>query len=207
MIVGIVLINTGLTPLQEFRTAVDEATGVADFCNSYTPPLDPLDYLGINSDLIDLQLLWAWDFASTALVEIVYEIGVPVPANLDTFKNSIVEEIVSKRDWRFDNFFILAEYPATTGKMFSCSIEAQDNWDKLETLFTLSLVTYPFEVWTYDERDTYNIIDMADLTNILAVVATQVLAERTTAQTYIDAVLGAVDEATATAEAQPYLDL
>jgi len=103
MIVGIVLIDTGLIPLQEFRTAVDEATGVTDFCNSYTPALNPIDYLGIDSDLIDLQLSWAWDFASTALVEIVYRFGRPVLASSDIIGDVI--ELYNERQLAGREFF------------------------------------------------------------------------------------------------------
>ena len=63
MIVGIVKISAGLTTLEEFRTATDEATAVTNFCNEYTPVLNTADYLGINGDSLDLTKSWGWNFS------------------------------------------------------------------------------------------------------------------------------------------------
>jgi len=112
-----------------------------------------------------------------------------------------------EREYRFNNEYVLAEYPASSGNFFSCSISSQDNWSKLGTLDTRGLVTYPFTVTTNDERGTYAIVDSADLTGIIGTVSAAVLTERTLAQGYITAVLAAPDEASAQAAAQPYLDL
>ena len=73
MIVGIVKITTKLTALEEFRSASDELTAVADFCNEYTPPLNTADYLGVNGDSLDLQQNWGWDFseATPELKEVI----------------------------------------------------------------------------------------------------------------------------------------
>ena len=75
MIVGIVKIGVGLTPLEEFRTAINEVTAVTDFCNEYTPALIESDYLGVNGDSLDLTKPWGWDFskATPILEEILPE--------------------------------------------------------------------------------------------------------------------------------------
>jgi len=129
------------------------------------------------------------------------------PTTLTEVQNSLVVQIKTKRDNdRLEND-IIAEYPPTSGNLFSCSTSSQDNWSKLGTMDERGLVSYPFDVTTKDERGTYPIVDSADLTNLIGTVSTEVLTERDLAQTYITAVLAAVDESSAQAAAQPYLDL
>ena len=91
--------------------------------------------------------------------------------------------------------------------MFDCSVEAQDNWDKLKTLFDLGLIAGNFQVSTFDRLDSYTIIDLNDLSGLIASVSVAVLGERTITETYIAAVIAAVDEVAAMQAAQPYLDL
>ena len=74
MIVGIVKIDAGIVPLEEFRIAANPAAATAAFCGEYTPPFDIADYLGIDTGWASVQraadgYVWAWDFASSALVE------------------------------------------------------------------------------------------------------------------------------------------
>ncbi len=209
MIIGIVKIGAVLTALEEFRNAPDESAAVAGFCSEYTPPLNTSDYLGINADGIDLTKTWGYDFgaANPSLKEITFIMNTPAPVDLDTYKNDIIQDILEKRTERLDNNFILAEYPSGSGKMFDCSVEAQDNWDKLKTLFDLGHVSGDFMVSTYDRRDTHTIADSSDLSGLIAAVASKVLEERTLAGGYISSVIAAPDEAGAIAAAKPYLDL
>jgi len=92
-------------------------------------------------------------------------------------------------------------------KMWGCGPQSQSDWSSLVSMDTLGLVTYPFRAWTFDERDHYNIVDSADLAAIVATVSVAVLTERTLAQSYVDAVLAATNEANAETAAQPYFDL
>ena len=209
MIVGIVKISAVLTALEEFRNAPDESAAVASFCNDNVPPLNTSDYMGVNADGVDLTRLWGWDFADSnpRLKEITYILNTPAPVDLDTYKTEIINDIIDKRGYRLDNHYVLAEYPAGTGKMFDCSVEAQDNWDKLKTLFDLGHITGNFQVSTFDRRDSYMIIDLNDLSGLIASVSGAVLAERTLAESYISGVIAAPDEDAAMAAAQPYFDL
>jgi len=72
MIVGIVRVDTGVVPLEEFRPAEDTSTAVTDFCSSNTPSLDPNDYLGVDGSGVDLSKSWAWDFGPGSLVEVLW---------------------------------------------------------------------------------------------------------------------------------------
>ena len=73
MIAGIVRIDVGIVPLEEFRAATP-AAAVTTFCSEYTPPLSEADYLGIDTGWASVQApadgyVWAWDFATSALVQ------------------------------------------------------------------------------------------------------------------------------------------
>jgi len=207
MKVAIVKSDIGLVPLEEFRDAVNITTAVLNFCNEYTPPFNVADYTGIDATAIDLSKQWSYDFSLSQLIETTHKIGVLIPVSLNTFKDEIISLLVEKRSDRFNSHKILFEYPASSGKMFSCSTESQDNWTKIETLLSKGLATYTFKVFTFDERDSYNIIDDTDLTKILGAIALKVITERVLFDTYVVAVLLAVDEPAATLAAQPYLDL
>ena len=209
MIVAIIKTHaTDLIAVEEFRSAVDTTTAISDFCNAHSPPLTPGDYTGIDADAIDRVKQWAYDFTLSQMIESVYDkTGVITPVSLNTFKDDLISQLQEKRLSRFDDNHILFEYPAASGKMFSCSTSSQDNWTKLETLASLLLVTYPFDVATYDERDSYGVLSMVDLTSILGTLGTAVLTERALYASYSVAVMSAIDESAAQAAAQPYLDL
>jgi len=128
-------------------------------------------------------------------------------SSLPAVQDNLISQIKSKRDDDRLEYVISAEYPPSSGNFFSCSTASQDNWSKLGTLDTRGLVSYPFVVTTNDERGSYSIPDSADLTNVIGSVSAAVLTERTLAQTYIDAVIAAPDQASAQVAAQPYLDL
>ena len=85
MIVAIIKTETGLSAVQEFRNAEDEATAVSDFCNEYTPPLTDSDYLGVDGDSTDLQVNWGWDFSDVThvLKEIVSIVNHLMSINID----------------------------------------------------------------------------------------------------------------------------
>lgn len=84
MIVGIIKKGGGLVALEEFKKATDEATAVSEFCSGYSPALSVADYLGVNSDSIDLLKNWGWDFSEVAptLKEVIVIEGYPMPVNL-----------------------------------------------------------------------------------------------------------------------------
>jgi len=117
----------------------------------------------------------------------------------------IIKQIKRHRQTKLDQKMILVEFPAESGKMFSLSTESQDNWSKLAVLDLRGLVSYPFVVTTYRERDSYALTSSADLTSAIAAISAAVSAERSVAAGYIVAVLAATDEASARAAADPYL--
>ncbi len=123
---------------------------------------------------------------------------------LPRYKDMIVGQIVEERAQRLE-YDVLAEYPAASGKLWSCSDSSQGDWSKLVSMNSVSLVIYPFRAYTFDERGHYDIVDGADLAAIVASVSTAVLTERALAQTYIAAALAAPDEAAVDAAAAPYL--
>ena len=115
-----------------------------------------------------------------------------------------MQQVVSKREQRLSSV-IFDEYPAGSGKMFGCSVADQDNWNKLATLDSRGLVTYPFRAYTYDHMDFHDIVDSADLTAAIAAVSLSVMTERASADVVLNDVASAADEASAQAAAEPYL--
>ena len=194
MIVAIVKVDTGIQPVIESRTATNEADAVAAFCSEHSPPLDPADYFGGDAGALDLLLFWAYDFDGSVFVE-----------DLERTQDFLIKCIKDHRDLRLATA-VLAEYPAASGKMFSCSIVSQDNWSKLATLDSQGAVVYPFRVTTYDERDSYDLIDTADREAATLAVSVEVLTERTSADGYVSAVLAATTAADARSAASPYLN-
>ena len=76
MIAGIVRIDVGIVPLEEFRIAATPAAAVTTFCGEYTPPLSEGDYLGIDTGWASVQrpadgYVWAWDFDLSLLVQVL----------------------------------------------------------------------------------------------------------------------------------------
>jgi len=193
MIVGIVRDGSGEIPLEEFREAADVAAGVAAFCADHTPPLDPADYVGIDTGWApgasELQKQWAWD--GSALTQIGW-------------RSPIMDDVSEHRDERLATV-ILAEYPAASGNLFGCSAADQDNWAKLATLDERGLMTYPFRAYTYDHAAHHDIVDSADLTAAIASISLAVMTERNTASGVLDNVAAATTEAAAQAAAEPYL--
>jgi hypothetical protein len=77
MIVAVVKQTTpsGKVRVSQFRDAVDEATAVDDYVNSFNPPLTTADYLGFDSGWSSYQKAnpgnyWAYDFDSPGLVQL-----------------------------------------------------------------------------------------------------------------------------------------
>jgi hypothetical protein len=124
-------------------------------------------------------------------------------SGLSSFKDGLVAELKAHRSRRLESH-IKAEYPADSGNLFSCSQKSQGEWTKLVSMHMQGLVVYPFRVYTFDERGSYDLADAADLNGAIAVVSAAVLAERSLAQGYIDATLAAADESAATEAAAPY---
>ncbi|MEE8323192.1 MAG: hypothetical protein V3R57_06190 [Candidatus Bathyarchaeia archaeon] len=194
MKVGIIKTSSGIVPIEEFRDSVDISTGVTNFCNEYSPPLSPADYTGINADAIDLGKQWAWDFTLSILVQ-------------TGWKEEVLKSIELHRLYRMKT--LVAEYPAASGKYFGCSDFDQNNWSKLATLDSRGLLvgSYPFKVHTANHSDSYDLIDSADLSQLLGAVSSAVLGERSLAQSYLDAVSATTNESGAITAAAPYLEL
>lgn len=77
MIVAIVnqTLPSGIKRVEDFREAVDEASAVVAYCNSYNPPRNVGDYLGFDSGWSSFQPpapfnVWGYDFAAPGLVQI-----------------------------------------------------------------------------------------------------------------------------------------
>ena len=191
MIVGIVKVGPGAVPLEEFREAASTAAAVSAFCAEHSPPLTESDYLGVDGSAVSLQKAWAWDFGASALIEI------------EEWRQDIIEDIREHQAQRLAEV-IRAEHPAASGNMFSCSIASQDNWSKLSTLDTRGLVVYPFTVYTA-AHVAYSLTAAADLPAAVAALASAVLPERASAESYIQAVLVAADETAAIIAAAPYM--
>ena len=192
MIVGIVKIGSGIVPIEEFRPGDDVTFAISSFCSEQSPPLDPVDYFGIDGVGLDYGKQWAWDFTNSIFVQIGW-------------KESLTASILEHKEIRLETV-ILAEYPASSGKQFGCSVANQDSWSKLATLDARGLVTYPFVVKTYDYKDSYGIIDSTDLTGIIGTVSASVLAERTLSESYIDMVIASSTEAEASLAIAPYFE-
>lgn len=125
-------------------------------------------------------------------------------SGLDPYKDGVVAKLLKHRGRRLEDA-VQAEYPAASGNLFSCSESSQADWSKLVSMQSLGLVVYPFTVYTFDERGSYNLADAADLSGAVTSVSTATLTERAICQGYIDATLAASDEAAADAAAAPYL--
>lgn len=199
-------VSTGLVPVEEFRKAGTITEAIQEFCSEYTPPKPESEYMGSSVDGLNHAGSWAWDFDSSSLISIVYKNSDAIPYNLDSIKSDIVSEVLRKRNSRIDNHEVLAQYPASSGKFFSCSEYSQNNWVKLETLLSLNLVEYPYNVRTHDYKDSYDVMNVQDLETILAAIASTVLAERSSAQGVLSSVLSAEDEQSAVDLAAPYLE-
>jgi hypothetical protein len=75
VIVGIVAAGTGVDFVRDFRRADDTAQGLADFVASYTPPLNPADFIAFDSGWGAWQspgydLVWGYDRDASTLVAI-----------------------------------------------------------------------------------------------------------------------------------------
>lgn len=129
-----------------------------------------------------------------------------IPIPLEAYKHMVIDQIKEQREDRLQ-YDIRAEYPPGSGKLFSCSMTSQINWGNLTVLDDRGLVTFPFTVTTWDEHDTYDIVNSADLTGAVGTVSAAVITERSTAQTFIVAVNAAATQAEVDTAAAPYLDL
>jgi len=122
------------------------------------------------------------------------------------YKEFVISQIKDQRTERLD-YDVLAEYPPGSGNLFSCSTTSQINWGNLTVLDDRELVTYPFTVTTADEMGSYTLTSSSDLTNAVATISAAVITERAYAQSFIDAVNAAPDQAGVDAAAAPYLNL
>ena len=89
MIVGIVKIGSGIVPLEEFRPGDDVTVAISSFCSEQSPPLDPVDYFGIDGVGLDYGKQWGWDFANAGFVQIGW-------------KEALVDSILEHKDIRLD---------------------------------------------------------------------------------------------------------
>jgi hypothetical protein len=124
--------------------------------------------------------------------------------SLDEIKGSIVGQVKRHREYRLASV-IRVEYPAASGKFLSCSAASQNNWAKLSALDSRGLVAYPFKITTFDEKDSFDLANTADLSGAMGAVADAVLTERATAAIVFAAVLGSATNAAVFAAAEAYL--
>jgi len=164
---------------------------------SITTPFD-----GINRTEDDFALLF--DGNPGAAEQAQCDALVAAHSGLEPYKDSAIASVLKHRNRRLEST-IRAEYPASSGNLFSCSEKSQGDWSKLVSMQALGLVQYPFAVYTFDERGSYDLVDANDLNGAVTAVSTAVLTERASAQAYIDAAIAAPNEAAVDAAIAPYL--
>jgi len=162
-----------------------------------TTPFD-----GINRTEDAFALLF--DGSPSAAEQTQCDALVSAHSGLEPYKDRTIASLLKHRSKRLENS-VRAEYPAASGNLFSCSEKSQGDWSKLVSMQALGLVQYPFTVYTFDERGSYDLVDANDLNGAVSTVSAAVLVERASCQTYIDAVLAAADESAVDAAAAPYL--
>lgn len=125
--------------------------------------------------------------------------------SLEIVQDRLVNQIKAHRDEQRLAIDLQAEYPSGSGKLFSCSATSQNNWAKLATLDDQGDVAYPYTVRTYDERDSYDLINSTDREAATLAVAAVVMAERSVAESAIAQVLAATSVSDAEVAALGYL--
>jgi len=115
MIVAIMRVGTGKVVVQEFREAASESDAVTAFCNEYSPPKTPSDYLGYDTGWSSYTPpsagnYWAYDYASAGLVES------PIP-------EIVAGNVRTKPFEKPDNVLFYYGYPNS----FNYSVNAWDN--------------------------------------------------------------------------------
>ena len=70
MIIAIIKIDSGVVNVEEFREDVNIPSGIINFCNNHSPPLNANDYTGKDASALDLDKQWAWDFNSNQFVHV-----------------------------------------------------------------------------------------------------------------------------------------
>ena len=189
-------------------TAADTSDGTLDIAllgqQIEADPSITTAFDGVNRSGDDFTVLFAG--TPSASEQAQCNALVAAHSGLDPFKDVLVGQLKAHRTKRLESD-IQAEYPVASGNMFSCSEKSQGDWSKLASMQSQGLIQYPFRVYTFDDRGSYDLADAADLTGAVTAVSAAVLGERATAQGYIDATLAAADESAATAAAAPYLSL
>lgn len=170
-----------------------------------TEPLITTEFLAVNQKGSNFVLVFA--SSPSAAEQIECDAKVAAHKNLVAVKNRLVLEIKTHRDKKRLVEDIYFEYPTASGNLFSCSPVSQNNWAKLSVLDNEGLFVYPYTVTTYDERNSYNLINTADRHAADLALATAVITERVLAATYIANVLGAIDSESAVAVAMAYFAL
>ena len=175
------------------------------------------EYLGSVKDLLD-----------SPQIKITRPSGeIELDKKLDTPKDKPIQKVLHFiLDWMHEkNIDIIAAGHRIVhgGKFKSAVVLNEKVVEYLKTLIPFSPLHEPynlngylffkeefkdlFQVATFDRRDSYTIVDMADLSGLIASVSTAVLGERTVADTYISNVIAAADEEAAILAAKPYLEL
>jgi hypothetical protein len=78
MLVAIALDGTGYKKVEDFREAASTSAAVTAFCNEYTPPKNPGDYIGHDTGWGSWQdpgidKCWYYDHGTTSLVACAME--------------------------------------------------------------------------------------------------------------------------------------
>lgn len=168
-------------------------------------PLITTTFLGVTRTGVSFSL--GFDTTPPVAEQTECDTLVAAHKSLEAVRDRLVSEIKAHRDGQRLAFDLHAEYPAASGNMFSCAASSQDNWSKLATLEAQGAVAYPYTVTTYDERGSYDLTSTADREAATLAIATVVQTERALAAGYSASVLSALSEASAEAEAAPYLAL
>lgn len=151
MLVAIVPSTPGVVSVEEFRSAESVEQALAEFCAAYSPPRSAPDWLAIDtgwSDVPAVELGWYWTGS---------EFG---DGDLDGWRAKCLAEIDARTDALIAQGF---EYPPSSGKFFSLSLEAQLRIQGCMSSRDLPQFVFPVAWNTIDDRDHYDVADANDM--------------------------------------------
>ena len=157
MIVAIAPAGTGQVLVEEFREGADVAAAILAFCNAYTPPKNPADWVGLDTGWTEYQQppigpKWYYDHSTQALV-----------VSLDEAKHAKCDAIDARTE---ELIAIGAEIPPTSGHFFSCDTDMQARIHGCyENRANLS---YPVYFFSSDNLNKLMIVNEAGMENLLS---------------------------------------
>jgi hypothetical protein len=147
-----------LSKVEEFRIALSPAEAVTLFVNEYNPPLDPADYVGVDTGWSAVQtpaegFVWAYDFAAAALVQ---------ASSQDFLDLAQLKELRWKQiDTRTNE--LIAQGFVFGGVVLSLSLTAQLRVEALDRVRNEVFVVYPI-VWnSIDDSLAVSVANAAEL--------------------------------------------